>query len=111
MNQKLIEPENLERLMQQNWTKFINPTQLLRRLLEDIRNSDFRKVPNEKILTNQTKVSITKVVLNADLTIEFWVEFAVQGQEGLTVGSNIYLLQNSTTLDLKESCGTVLTYP
>lgn len=111
MDRKLIEPEKLEHLLQQNWTKFIDPTQLMRRLLEDIRNASFRKVPNDKTLTYQTKVSVTKVVLNVDLTLEFWVEFTVPGQEGLTVGSNVYLLQNRTTLDLKESYGTVLINP
>lgn len=108
---ELVELTKLEQLLQSNWTKFLNPVQLLRRVLEDTRTADFRKVPTDRSLTTQSKLTITKMTVvpgDKGFLIEFWAEFAVPKDNGLAVGTYVYVLQNRETLELKESYGTIL---
>lgn len=105
MNNSLIIPEKLEKLLLSHWADFLNKTLLLRRVLEDARDSKLKFVKNDAAPTPQTKVTITKFQLLDNSKFEVWVEFTVPKDGGVAVGTHTYLMELNGSLTLIETYG------
>jgi len=103
---KLIIPEKLEQLFLKNWADFVDKTALIRRVLVDARDADLQEVVGEPP-TSQLKLTITKFSLIDNSQFEVWVEFAIPKDNGMIVGSHVYLTQCSGNFQLQDTYGVI----
>ncbi len=100
----LIVNENLEQLLQANWSQFLDRSQIMRMTMEFARDSEYRVV-HQEISPKQIRISITKFRVNKN-GFETWVEFTLPKNEGVIVGTHVCSLSLSGELELKETYGT-----
>jgi len=106
MTNEIVMRPQLEKLLMSHWTEFLNKTALLRRVLEDARNTSFKVVnKHDAAPASQLKVTITKFQLLDNSKFELWVEFAVPREDGTVIGTHTYHLGLDGSLRLEESYG------
>lgn len=105
-NSSLIIPEKLEQLFLHNWAEFIDKTALIRKVLVDARDAELKSVSGSPP-TSQLKLTITRFRLVDNTKFEVWVEFAVPKDEGMIVGSHVYLTDCSGDFQLQDTYGVV----
>lgn len=106
MSNKLIIPEQLEKLLLKNWADFFNKNKLILKVLEDTRNSSFQ-VKKQKPLNNQLSISITKFYPFDNCSFEIWIEFCVPIEAGVAIGTHTYSSDLFGVLELKQSYGMI----
>ncbi len=97
--------KNLEELLTKNWISFIDRNKLFRKVLEDTRNIEFPKKLEKDNLSTTTKLSITEIKIGNNRDLEVMVEFNVPKENGIVIGTYLYLLELTGELYLKESYG------
>jgi len=112
----IFKRQKLEELLQHNWGDFLDHLQLMRRVLEDVRNTPFRELKQQNIPQRHVKFSVTKICalpsnfqqsdLGSAFQFEFWVEYTIPKDDGVVVGTNTYLLSLDGNLKLGECFGT-----
>jgi len=107
MSNDLIIPEQLETLLLAHWADFVNKTALLRRVLEDARDANFKTVRKDVTPSPQTKISVTRFRLIDNNKFELWIEFSIPKEGGVAVGTHTYLLELGGSLSLQESYGVI----
>ena len=105
MVNNLIVNENLERLLQANWSQILDRSQIMRITMEFARDSEYKVVHQTEIPPKQIRISITKFRVNEN-EFETWIEFTLPKNEGVIVGTHVCSLSLSGELELKESYGT-----
>lgn len=108
MNNDLIIFPKLEKVLLSRWAEFINKSLLIRKVLEDTQHSTM-KIINRAAPTTQTKISLTKFYPFDNIKFEIWVEFAIPHQNGMAIGTHVYLLGMDQSFELKETYGTIFT--
>lgn len=102
--------EKLEDIFQRQWSDFIDYVRLMRRVMEDVRDTSFREIRQQSVPPLQVKMSITNCKLSpdagGDTGLELWVEFSIPKDKGVVIGTSVYLLTFSGDLSLKNSFGT-----
>lgn len=100
-----LNQEKFEQLLLANWTTFLNQNLLLKKVLEDVRDSELPKTIQEDIPPVSTKVTITKFRIKDNTGFELWIEFTVPKDQGVVVGSHVYALKLDGEMILKENYG------
>jgi len=104
---KILIAEKLERLLQLNWTEFLDRQQIVRLCLEYARNAAYKTLQQKEIPKIQFRASVTKFIVT-EITPEFeiWIEFSVPKDNGVVIGTHVLSLRLSGEVKLKESHGT-----
>lgn len=105
----------MEETLHNNWGNFLDHIRLMRKVMEDVRDTTFNKLLQQNLPPRQVKFSVTKFSLNLksrnesydpDYAFEFWVEYSIPKDQGVVIGTNIYLLSFQGDLKLHKSFGT-----
>jgi hypothetical protein len=85
----------------------------MRKVMEDVRDTQFKEIKQEKIPDRQVKFSVTKFyaidslkIPSSNYALEFWIEYTIPKGTGVVIGTNIYLLSFQGDILLNESFGT-----
>lgn len=105
----IVNTKNLERLLQTNWTTFIDQARFLKQVIIDARNGNYACLPATHELRKQTSVTITRFAVLSNGNFEILVEFALQQNNDMVIGTHIYHLCLDGALVLKETSGNLLT--
>lgn len=100
-----LNQEKFEQLLLANWTTFLNQNLLLKKVLENVRDSELPKTIQEDIPPVSTKITITKFGVKDKTEFELWIEFSVPKDQGVAIGSHVYTLRLDGELILKENYG------
>jgi hypothetical protein len=100
MKSEIFLKNELEQLLKANWTKIINKEQLLKTILEHVRDNNYTLID----ASSSFKLTVTKVTLHSNI-IEFCVEFSIPKSEKSVFGTHIYHLDLSGNFSLKEVYG------
>ena len=106
MANRIFDTNKLEKLLQSQWTEFLDKPQLIRAVLEYARDEDYRVLKQTDIPSRQFKVTITKFAIQKPLQFEAWVEFTVPKDEGVVIGTHVLILSLDGEMELKETYGT-----
>ena len=112
MSNQILQKEQLENILKKNWSEFLDHLRLMRLVMEDVRDTPFKEITQESIPALQIKISVTKFrILNESNTptnyqFEFWLEYSMPKQEGIVIGTNIYLMNLNGEIHLQDSFGT-----
>jgi len=97
----------LEKVLQLRLFDFIDNTQLLRAVMEHVRNTEFLVLKQQKIPDSQVKLSITKFeIVKQRREFELWAEFSIPKDNGVVIGTLVCSLSLDGQFDLRESFGT-----
>jgi hypothetical protein len=108
MANEILKKDQLENLLQQQWGKFLDHLRLMRVVMEDVSNTSFKEIEQQDIPDRHVKFSLTKfsIVLEPDHAFEFWVEFTIPKQNGVVIGTSVYLLKLNGDISLRQCFGT-----
>jgi len=108
MVNEIFKKDQLENLLQQQWGKFLDHVRLMRVVMEDVSNTSFKEIQQQEIPQRHVKFSLTKfsIILEPDHALEFWVEFNIPKQDGVVIGTSIYVLRLNGNISLRECFGT-----
>lgn len=101
----LLKPA-LEKLIQSHYTEIVDLQQLVKFVLENIRNETYMVLTQKEMPKSSMKFSITKVNLLDSLMLELWVEFTVPKGKNLLIGTQVLHLNFEGEALVKESYGT-----
>jgi len=104
--QKVIDVSKLEHLLQSKWTEFIDKTQLMRTVMEHVRDGEYTIQEITDPPPQQMKLSLTKFAPNVGLSFEVWAEFSVPKGPGVVIGTHVYRLELTGELKLEQIYGT-----
>lgn len=107
MANNLILKNRLETLFQSNWGDFLDHKILLKSVLEDARDQNYRVVTDSVLPKSQFKVNITRFTILSN-TLECWVEFTAPMDNGVAVGTHLYEIRLDGSFELKESYGSII---
>jgi hypothetical protein len=105
----------LETVLQAHWTEFLDTVQVMRVVLQHVRDTSYRVIKQEEIPPRQTKITVTKFSIKVaeakfdwpeTARMEIWAEFTVPKGDGVVVGTVIADIFWSGELYIKESFGT-----
>lgn len=103
---KILIADKLEKLLQLNWTEFLDKQQVMRLCLEHSSNETYKTLKQKEIPKVQFKVSVTKISVTNLNEFEIWIEFSVPKNNGVIVGTHILSLDLSGEAKIKKSYGT-----
>ena len=106
MSDTLINVERLEAILQKHWAEFIEPTQMMRLVLEHTRDTKFLKVEQEQIPKKHTQIVVTKFARIDKDMFEVWVEYTVPKGDSVIVGTVLLTLTLGGYMEINESFGT-----
>lgn len=106
MTKSLFIRSNLESLLQSRWTEFLDRAQIMRTVLENVRDTDYMESIQAELPPNRVKLSVTKIAIQPSHAFEVWIEFSVPKGTGIVVGTNVYTLRLTGEFELKDSYGT-----
>lgn len=106
--------KGLEQVLQAHWTEFLDPVQVMRVVMEHVRDTKFKVIRQAEIPPRHVKVTVTKVsvFLGKDELpclkeqLEVWIEFSIPKDAGVVIGTYTGVLGLSGDFRLKESFGT-----
>ena len=102
----VINTTQLEEVLTQGWHKFIDKTQLMRAVLEHVRDADYQTL-NESPPTLDPKVSVSFHTSPGETyELEMWTEFTAPKDNGVVIGTHVFSIQSSGEVLLKETYGT-----
>lgn len=102
----VINTTNLESVLQRRWTEFVDKMQLMRTVLEHVRDTEYRTL-NESPPTLDSKVSASfHSVPSETYELEMWTEFTVPKNNGVVIGTHVFAIKSNGELELKETYGT-----
>jgi hypothetical protein len=104
----LLKIERLETVLQSRWAEFLDNVQVMRLVLEHVRDTPFQTLTQQEIPTRHTKMSITHFRLDHRGEFPFfevWVEFTVPKGDGVVIGTAIFELRLSGSFDLRQCLG------
>lgn len=104
----IVDIGKLEQLLQTNWTEFINASQLMRLILEHVRNTNFKILQEQNKNSRCVKLTISKILIQntEDTLLELWVEFTVPKSKDIVIGTVILHANKTGSWWIKESYGT-----
>lgn len=102
----MIKPEQLESLFLKNWAEFIDKTALIRKVLVDARDADLKMIEGQAP-ASQLSITITRFCLIDNSNFEVFVEFTVPKDNGIIVGSHVYLTDLSGNFQLQDTYGVI----
>lgn len=105
MVNSVIDFRKLENVLQTHWAEFLDTVQVMRFVLEQVRDTTFKVIRQADIPPRQMKVSVTRFAKDGD-GFEVWIEFTVPKNEGVVIGTVLCSLSLLGELRLKESFGT-----
>jgi hypothetical protein len=106
MQNSLLDVGKLEEVLQRHWAEFLDPVQVMRLVLEHVRNTSFRTIYQAEIPKQCTKISVTGFIKIGD-GFQVWIEFTVPKNTGVIMGTVLLRLELSGKADIEESFGTV----
>jgi len=106
MAKSLFLRSKLESLLQSRWTEFLDRAQVMRTVLENVRDTDYREILQAELPPNRVKLSVTKIAIQPSHAFEVWIEFSVPKDPGVVIGTNVYTLDLTGKFELKDSYGT-----
>ncbi len=112
MSQSVLRKEKLEHVLQAHWAEFLDPVQIMRRVLEHARDTQFKTIQQEQVPPKHTKITVTSFKIATahddpgDVFFEVWVEYTIPKGDGVVIGTNTYLLDLHGIFELKECFGT-----
>lgn len=104
----VVSTSRLEAMLQSKWTEFVDKSQLMRTVLEDARDSEYRRLDQEPP-SRKLKISVTfhsSSGPSENYEFEIWTEFTVPDGNGARIGTHLYSLTSNGEIRLKESYGT-----
>lgn len=101
----VVDISKLERTLQTNWTDFIDSTQIMRLVLEHVKNTSFPVINQRHNHRRQLQLTITKVTVVEDALMDLCVEFTVPKQDSVVIGTALYQVDRTGQIRLKESYG------
>jgi hypothetical protein len=102
----VIQTTHLETFLTKGWLNFIDKMQLMRTVLEQVRDSDYPTL-NESPPTLDPKVSVSFHSVPGDLyELEIWTEFTAPKDDGVVIGTHVFAMKSTGELLLKETYGT-----
>jgi hypothetical protein len=105
--QRVIDVSKLENVLQSRWTEFIDKTQLMRTVMEHVRDGEYKEYITKDPPPQQFKLSLTKFTPSTkSLAFEAWAEFSVPKGLGVVVGTNIYRIELTGEIKLEQTYGT-----
>lgn len=107
MPTQLFRSDALESLLLANWTKLIDSSSLMRRVLIDARDAKMKHIVERDARLAQTSVTITKFNLTSKGLFEFWAEFTVPVADGVAVGTHIYAISPTGDCELVQTSGVI----
>lgn len=106
---KVIITSKLEALLQSKWTQFIDKPQLMRTILEDTRDEEYKILYNKELPDRQLKISVSFHSASGNTTdpyiFEVWAEFTVPKDNGVVIGTHVYSVNSKGELKIKETYG------
>jgi hypothetical protein len=111
----IFKTQKLEELLQHNWGNFLDHLLLMRKVMEDVRDTSFKEIKQQNIPPRQVKFSVTKfnVIEKSkneasfpNYAFEFWLEFTIPKDNGVVIGTNTYLMNLQGEIQLDKSFGT-----
>ena len=103
----VINTTKLEKYLSQRWTEFIDKTQLMRTILEHVRDSTYRTSNTKPPTKSNNRVSVSFHPSSAEnYELEMWAEFIVPKNEGTVIGTHIFSISSNGEIKLKETYGT-----
>lgn len=104
---EIINIKNLENLLQSNWTSFLNQTQIMRLVLQHVRDTDFQSSQDNQFThPKRTQITITNFKIKENVSFEVWIEYTVPKQNGIVVGTLILDFDVKNEPIISESYGT-----
>ena len=102
----VINPTKLGETLQSSWTKFVDKIQLMRVVLEQVRDGDYR-ISEENPPNSDSKVSISfHSSPGKPYNLEMWAEFTAPKDKGIVIGTHVFAIQSNGDVELKETYGT-----
>lgn len=105
MSENIIVKENLETILKATWSHFLNSKLLLKKVIEDARDNEYRKEKSAGPLSILAKMTITKFLYLGKGRFEVWVEFTVPKDGGIVTGTHTYELIVECGLKLTATYG------
>jgi hypothetical protein len=90
MSRNVVVKEKLEQLLLAHWTSFVDRITLMRRVLEDARDGDYKVLEAKEPLQPQTKITLTRFAKISKSDFEVWVEFTVPREDSIVQGTHVY---------------------
>jgi len=102
----VINTTKLETYLSQRWTEFVDKTQLMRTVLEHVRDGEYRTSDDDPPNSNH-KVSISFHPSASKLyELEMWAEFTAPKNNGVVIGTHVFAVLSNGDVELKETYGT-----
>lgn len=103
---KVLIKEKLEFLLQSRWAEFLDRQQMLRLCLECVRDAKYSVSTQSHNYAMQIRASVTKFEITENPSeIELWMEFSVPKDNGLVIGTHVFVLNLTGEIKLKETHG------
>lgn len=110
MANKVIDTDKLEQLLQKQWAEILDNVRLMRTLMENVRDTSFKKIKQREIPPRYTKISLSNFRVQAknpaDHHFEVWIEYSMPKENGIVIGTAIYKLYLTGDLILQNILGT-----
>ena len=102
----VINTTKLETVISQRWTEFVDKTQLMRAVLEHVRDGEYRTSDKAPPNPNHTVSLSFHSSSNKLYEIEMWAEFTAPKDNGVVVGTHVFAVLSNGDIKLKETYGT-----
>lgn len=105
MSNNVLDVRKLEQVLQSRWADYLDAVQLMRVVIEHVRDTPFRVLKQAEMPKKQTRLTATRVIFKDDW-FEMWLEFAVPKNEGVVIGTAICGFTLTGEFWITESYGT-----
>jgi len=110
MKKKIFEKEKLEELFLKQSSTFLDHLGLMKKIMEDVRDNTFKEIKQEDLPPKCVKITLTKfLILDKQIdnyNFELWAEYSVPKENGVVIGTNIYLISSNGDVYLRNIFGT-----
>lgn len=104
---KLMVKQKLESLLTSRWSDFLDKEQLLKTVLEIARDTDYKVIEQQNVPPRQIKVSVTRFSIE-NTGLEAWIEFNVPKDDGVVIGTHVFMFELSGEFQLTATYGTLI---
>lgn len=103
----VVNIEKLENILQAHWAEFFDVSKISHLLTTIVRNNIFNKLQQQQIPKIQNRFSATKIILLKETNLlEVWIEFSIQKDNGVVVGTLTGNVDFDGNFNVIESYGT-----
>ncbi len=105
----VIEIRKLEQLLQAHWTEFIDHTQIMKNVLEYVQQNEF-KILNVNSVVKKLSVTVSNILFcnDKDKMFEIWVEITAPKQQGVVIGTVIFISDGDGNIEFKSGYASLL---